>query len=248
MSLDLEALLAGLLPSAFWLALVYSRDRYEREPRRLVIGLFVLGVVPLLVAASLEGALRLRPDSRILATALVGAAGVGLIEEGAAFATFWAVCRRSAHLNEPVDGMIYASSVALGFAAFETTLYILGTYHKDLLLGYPAQAALVKAFFVIAPLRAFTGALGHLSFSGITGEAYGRLRTGSGSWHGVLVAYLKAAGLHAAYDLLVVYLVGFLVLLVALAYYVRLFRRALRDSPFRSSQLGRARAGTAAAR
>lgn len=237
MGLDAEAFLAALLPCAIWLGIVYTRDRYEREPKTLVLGLFALSILAVIASALVEGVLHLRPTSRFVAAALVGALGVGLVEEGAKFATMWLLVRRSSSLNEPVDGLIYASSVALGFAAFETTLYIVGTYHKDILLGLPAQAALVKAFLVVAPIRAFTGALGHMSFAGIVGEAYGRLRTGSGTRRGVWVAYLKAAGLHAAYDGLLLYLVGFLVLIGAVIYYVVLFRRALRDSPFRRGQL-----------
>lgn len=246
MGVDAEALLAAFVPCALWLVLIYSRDRYEREPKRLVIALFFLAIVPVIVAAVVEGFLHLRPQSPIVLAAAAGAIGVGLVEEGAKFATMWLVIRRSRNVNEPVDGIIYASSVALGFAAFETTLYIVGTYHRDLLLGYPAQAALVKAFLVVAPIRAFTGALGHVSFTGITGAAYGRLRTGTGTRRGVWAAYLTAAALHAAYDGLLLSGFGFLVLLGALGYYVALFRRALRDSPFRRSQLGPAPTGTAA--
>lgn len=248
MGLDAEAFLAALIPCAVWLAIVYSRDRYEREPKTLVLGLFVLAILAVIASALVEGVLHLRPTSRFVLAAIVGALGVGLIEEGSKFGVMWLLVRRNPNLNEPVDGMIYASSVALGFAAFETTLYIVGTYHKELLLGYPAQAAAVKAFFVVAPLRAFSGALGHLSFTGVVGEAYGRLRTGGGTRRGVWNAYLKAAALHAAYDGLLVYGVGVLVLLGAIVYYVRLFRTALADSPFRRAQLGTGPGGTAPAR
>lgn len=246
MGVDAEALVAALIPSVVWLAIVYSRDRYEREPKRLVAGLFALGLVAVVVSALVEGLLHLRPQSRVIATALAGAIGVGLVEEGAKFGSMWLLVRRSQDLNEPVDGIIYASSIALGFAAFETTLYIVGTYHRDLLLGYPAQAALVKAFLVVAPLRAFTGALGHLSFTGIVGAAYGRYRTGLATRRDVWIAYFQAAAFHAAYDGLVPYLLGFVVLAGGLWYYVALFRRGLRDSPFRSSQLRPGPAGTAA--
>ncbi|HEX6488024.1 MAG TPA: PrsW family intramembrane metalloprotease [Candidatus Dormibacteraeota bacterium] len=249
MRLDFEALLAGVLPALIWLSIVYTRDRYEREPKGLVAGLFAFSIVPLIVAAAAERALGVRPTAAVVAVALFGALMVGLIEEGAKFGGMWLLVRRNPNLNEPVDGMIYASSIALGFAALETTLYILSTYHRDLLMGAPQQVAAGQAFFVVAPIRAFTGALGHMSFTGITGEAYGRLRTGTGSRTGVFVAYLKAAGLHAAYDGLLgigLTLFGALALLGALAYYVRLFRRALRDSPFRREQAGWARGGTAA--
>jgi protease PrsW len=247
MGLDAEALIAALVPCAIWLALVYSRDRYEREPKRLVAGLFLLGLVAVIVSAVVEGLFHVRPQSSFLVAAVVGSAAVGLVEEGAKFGAMWVVVRRNPNLNEPVDGIIYASSIALGFAAFETTLYILGTYHKELLLGYPAQAAVVKAFLVVAPIRAFTGALGHMSFTGMVGAAYGRYRAGTATRRDVWIAYFKAAGFHAAYDGLLPYLVGFLVLLGALWYYVALFRTALRESPFRSAQLRTGQVGTAPA-
>ena len=67
---------------------------------------------------------------------------VGLIEEGSKLSVLAFGTRRNRNLNEPVDGMVYASAVALGFAAIETLTYILRTY--DIGLAYhlsPSSAA-----------------------------------------------------------------------------------------------------------
>ena len=81
--------------------------------------------------------------------------GVGLVEE---FFSYWAV-RRVAYdhpeFNEPVDGIIYAVSCGLGFAAFENMLYA-----STLGLG-------------VGMVRAVLTSLVHASFSGIVGFGMG---------------------------------------------------------------------------
>ena len=116
-------------------------------------------------------------------TIVISAIGVGLIEEGAIFGVVVLATRRSRQLNEPVDGMVYASTVALGFAAIETFLYILRAF--DIGVAYhltPADVASI-ALTQVAPERAILGNLGHMAWSGIIGYAYARrrLKLGGGS-------------------------------------------------------------------
>ncbi|MCA9729758.1 MAG: PrsW family intramembrane metalloprotease, partial [Candidatus Eisenbacteria bacterium] len=49
---------------------------------------------------------------------------IGPIEEGAKFLFARGVCYRWKEFDEPVDGVIYASTLALGFAAAENLLYV----------------------------------------------------------------------------------------------------------------------------
>jgi RsiW-degrading membrane proteinase PrsW (M82 family) len=234
-----EAALAAFIPSVVFLGIVYTRDRYEREPKLLIARLYVMSVLACAVAIVLESALRIDLTGSVV-TVVISAIGVGLIEEGAIFGVVVLATRRSRQLNEPVDGMVYASTVALGFAAIETFLYILRAF--DIGVAYhltPAHAASI-ALTQVAPERAILGNLGHMAWSGIIGYAYARRRLKLGGRFQLLCAYLAAASLHAVYDgtlSLNAPTLAYTSLAFSLVVYVHLFRHSLAASPFRRQQL-----------
>jgi protease PrsW len=239
-SVDVEAALAAFVPALIWLAVVYSKDKYEREPKVLIAWLFVASIVAVVVAVLIEQGVRPDLSASARGIVIVSALGVGLIEEGSKFGLTFLLTRRSRNLNEPVDGMIYASTVALGFAAIETTMYIIRIYHRVELLGFSPQVAFHVAFHQVAPVRAFTGALGHMSWAGIVGYAYGNHVAGTGSRRDIGTMLLLAAVLHAAYDGLLALgapTLAYAVLGVSIVLYIRRFRHALAISPFRTRQL-----------
>jgi len=239
MDIRTEAAIAAFVPSLAWLVLVYSRDRYEREPKRLIIRLYVMSVLAIAIAFVLESIARVQLTGAV-AVIIVSAVAVGLIEEGAKYSVVWLGTRRSGSLSEPVDGMIYASTVALGFAGIETLTYILRTYNVAVAYHLSPATAAHLALTVTAPSRALTGNLGHMSWAGIVGYAYGRWRCGTGTSAGVFRAYLAAAALHAGYDGLLglnAAPLAYTVLLVSVVIYIHLFRHALAASPYRHQQL-----------
>ncbi len=85
MDIRTEAAIAAFVPSLLWLALVYSRDRYEKEPKRLVAKCYALSIVAVAMAFVLESLAR--PRLTGAAVVVIGSAlVVGLIEEGSKFA------------------------------------------------------------------------------------------------------------------------------------------------------------------
>ena len=54
MDIRTEAAIAAFVPSLLWLVLVYSRDRYEKEPKWLVAKLYVMSVLAVALAFVLE--------------------------------------------------------------------------------------------------------------------------------------------------------------------------------------------------
>ncbi len=239
MDIRVEALVAAFLPSLGFLVLVYRRDRFEREPKLLMAKLYVMSVLAVAVAAALESATGVTLKGAV-GVIVCSAVGVGLIEEGSKFAVMVLGTRRSPHLNEPVDGMIYASTVALGFAAIETLTYIVRAYDQALGQDVTPRQAAHLAIVVVAPARAITGNLGHMAFAGIIGYAYARYRLGAGSRLEVFGAYLGGAALHASYDAFLALnapVLAYCVLVGSIGVYVFLFHRALAASPFRYHQL-----------
>ena len=248
MDIRTEAAIAAFVPSLLWLALVYSRDRYEKEPKRLVAKCYALSIVAVAMAFVLESLAR--PRLTGAAVVVIGSAlVVGLIEEGSKFAVLVLGTRRNPNLNEPVDGMVYATAVALGFAGLESLTYILRSYDVGLAYHLSPSSAAHLALVSTAPVRALVGNLGHMAWTGVIGYAYGRWRCGIGSRAAVFRAYLVAACGHATYDALLglhASVLAFTVLALGVVFYVHLFRRALAASPFRHHQV-RARADLAAA-
>src|ERR1700688_4496794 len=239
MDIRTEAAIAAFVPSLALLALVYSRDRYEKEPKWLVAKLYVMSILAIAMAFVLESATGPRLTGAVVVVLGSGLL-VGLIEEGSKFSVLVFGTRRNRHFNEPVDGMIYASAVALGFAAIESLLYILRTYDVGLAYHLSPSTASHLALTTTAPVRALVGNLGHLTWTGIIGYAYGRRRCGIGSRGAVWRAYLVAARGHGGDDALRglgAPPLAFSVLVVAVVVYVVLFRRALAASPFRHHQL-----------
>jgi len=239
MDIRTEAAIAAFVPSIALLIFIYTRDRYEREPKWLIVRLYVASILAVSLAFLLESATRPRLTGAVVVI-LGGGLVVGLIEEGSKFVVMVAGTRRTTHFNEPVDGMIYASAVALGFAAIESFTYILRTYDIGLAYHLSPTSAAQLALSVTAPERALVGNLGHLAWAGIIGYAYGRRRVGIGTRRAVFVAYIVAAIGHGLYDALLglrAPAVAYFVLAVGVLTYAVLFHRALAASPFRHDQL-----------
>jgi len=148
-----EAVIAAFVPSLLWLALVYSRDRYEREPKWLVSKLYVMSILAVAMAFVLESLTGPRLTGAV-ATVIGSALVVGLIEEGSKFAVLVLGTRRNPNPNEPVDGMVYATAVALGFAGIESLTYILRSYDVGLAYHLSPSSAAHLALVSTAPVRA----------------------------------------------------------------------------------------------
>ncbi|MDQ7842440.1 MAG: PrsW family intramembrane metalloprotease [Armatimonadota bacterium] len=270
MDIRIMALLAALVPALLWLWFFYSRDRYEREPKSLIGKLFLWGLLSGFWAAGLNDFLSALFGPQVNAAAEGGAITLAvtllaamvvlaaLNEETMKYLVTTNSTRNDPRFNEVVDGMIYLTTAALGFAAGENFGYIMrafvGTFQSATEAGasggQAGASALVAALAVTAPLRALLSSLGHVSWSGITGYVLGRRIVGGGSARSVVFGLLAASGLHAAYNLpqfldpdeaLLTPYFGLAVAVWALGVgiYFLLLRKALRASPFRRDQLAR---------
>jgi RsiW-degrading membrane proteinase PrsW (M82 family) len=122
---------AGLaaVGSILWLFYFNLKDRLAPEPKRRIAQAFGLGVVSALLACGGYRAATLLgfppsppkdPGELIVYCMFV----VGVVEEGAKFLVFRAVCARWKEFDERIDGLVYATAVALGFAALENVLFL----------------------------------------------------------------------------------------------------------------------------
>ena len=112
----------ALAPVVALLVWIYLKDAYEPEPRAFVMKVALAGGILVVGAAGLEALLSSwLPSSRTVESFIT----TGLTEELVKFAGAMLVFYRSRHFNEEMDGIVYSSSLALGFAAVENVLYVM---------------------------------------------------------------------------------------------------------------------------
>ena len=188
-------ILPVVAPVLFWGAYHYYKDRDLPEPPANLLFCFVLGIV----AAGLSKAmyvglepLGLRFDAVALAADNVPVLfaytmlGIGPIEELAKMIPFLLVAVRFKAFDDPMDGIIYASFIALGYAAVENYHYL------DFLTPTEAFA------------RGFAGPVIHIAFASIWAHWIARaLLAGKSLVRPAFIGFLLAAGLHGFYDFLV---------------------------------------------
>ncbi|HXF82137.1 MAG TPA: PrsW family glutamic-type intramembrane protease [bacterium] len=268
MDVRIVALLAALVPALLWLWFFYSRDRYEREPKSLIGKLFLWGLLSGFWAAGLNEFLFALFGPQVNAAGEGGAIGLAvtllgvmvvlaaLNEETMKYLVTTNSTRNDPRFNEVVDGMIYMTTAALGFAAGENFSYIMrafvATYEAAAEAGASAgqagTSAFVAAFAVMAPLRALLSTIGHVSWSGLVGYMLGRRIVGGGSARAVVFGLVGAGLLHTAFNLpqfldphdtlfTAYFGVSVVVWAASVGLYFLLLRRALRASPFRRNQL-----------
>ena len=122
-----------LVPLLFWGAYHYYHDRHRPEPVGNLLLCIVLGVTASFLSKYLYVALELidlRFDAvELAATNLTGlffyaVFGIGLIEEFAKMLPFLIVVLRFRAFDEPLDGIVYGSFIALGYALVENMHYV----------------------------------------------------------------------------------------------------------------------------
>ncbi|MBQ9930633.1 MAG: PrsW family intramembrane metalloprotease [Oscillospiraceae bacterium] len=164
---------AALLPAIALCIYVYKKDRVEKEPIGLLMGLLVLGALSCYPAGELEsvafdwireifkpfgqeseGVLYLSDTTYKIYNAVKYVFGVALIEEGIKFLILFTVTKDNKNFNSLFDGLIYAIFVSLGFAALENVFYV---------LRYGWQTAIARAIYSVP---------GHMFFSVLMGYGY----------------------------------------------------------------------------
>lgn len=117
----LTALFAGIIPAILWLIFWLQEDRKRPEPRGYITATFFAGMVAVVLALPAE-----RFVQQILSsTPVFMVLGWAAIEEILKFGAAWFTGLSSKMMDEPVDGMIYLITAALGFAALENVLFLL---------------------------------------------------------------------------------------------------------------------------
>ncbi len=155
---------AALLPALYLLYLIYKLDRIEKEPPKLLLSLFGLGVLAALASILIETVLGLLLDragleqGSILYAVLLAFVVVALAEEGTKYLFLRLRTWKHEAFNYRFDAVVYAVFISLGFAAFENVLYV------------------TQNGLAVAIPRAILSVPGHMAFAVIMGAFYGRAK------------------------------------------------------------------------
>ncbi|WP_199698621.1 PrsW family intramembrane metalloprotease [Deinococcus cavernae] len=123
MALPLSLLLAGVV-TGWWLWFFVRRDRHP-EPAWLLARTFAWGMFAWLVAAAFEASLGRLLNSDLPLALLLVALLTATIEEVSKFVAA-STATTEPSFDEPMDGLVYAVTAALGFALVENLTYVLG--------------------------------------------------------------------------------------------------------------------------
>jgi protease PrsW len=143
------ALLGGLIPALLWLWFFLREDAAHPEPKWLILAAFLSGMIAVLLALPTEMLLKCAAastwpmypwrapfDTLSFCQDVRGADPVFLwaaAEELLKYSVAVAVILWRTAVDEPIDAMIYLITVALGFAALETGLFLLNPLgHGDI--------------------------------------------------------------------------------------------------------------------
>lgn len=114
-------LLIGLLPVLFWLVVFYFMDFLEPEPKRFVLGVFVLGVIVAngFVFPLLDRYLNVQEWTRYSSTGLKLILFIliyGFVQEYIKYIILRSTIFNHKEFDERADGLIYGAAIGLGFS------------------------------------------------------------------------------------------------------------------------------------
>lgn len=164
--LVLVCIVVSLVPAVIWLGVFVQQDRLEPEPKRFILGVFVLG--GLLAQAVGMPAIRdlfrvqdwltvSRPLVNLLGSILI----IGFIQEYLKYAGVRFTVFGSSEFDERVDGIIYGAAIGVGFATMLNINYVVGSGGVNLGIGV---------------MRIVIVTLAQASFAGVSGYFLGRAK------------------------------------------------------------------------
>ncbi len=223
-------ILAAALP-ALWLIRHYVRHDAYPEPRGLIIKTALMGIViivPILIVELLLMFVIGEDAPHMLTVFLHAFVVFGFTEEMFKYLVLKKYCSTKSDFDEPMDGIVYAVLVSLGFALLENVIYVLDA-------ASVAGPDGVAVGFGTAVLRAFTAVPAHASFGVIMGFHFSNQHFGTAKKRFFPTALLLPILWHGAYDFLLlaahpVTLLAFIPLLIYLLKTAkRLHRQRMRE-------------------
>ena len=149
-------LLAALAPIVFWLRFFYKRDKLNPEPKKLIIKAFIFGALMVIPAGLIESWIGYLIPAEFIILVIVAP----IVEELLKFLGMKRSIGKHKAFDEPIDGIIYAAAVGLGFASVENIFYVREAYQT----GMMGTVAIIRAIVTI-PWHAIFAAMWGYAYS-----------------------------------------------------------------------------------
>ncbi|MPM25051.1 hypothetical protein SDC9_71541 [bioreactor metagenome] len=226
----MEIITLALAPVLAFALFVYLKDKYNREPLVWLLVAFAAGCLligpAIIIERLLEDRVGLSIGPNTGSLVINAFVVVALTEELCKFAVLRIVFYRKKFFTEPINGIVYAVMLSLGFAFAESLIYILGAsniYATAIVRSVTA----VPAHFIFAVFMGY--------FMGSAKFTYLHRRTGL-----VWLGFGLAVFFHGFYDVFLLawwtpddlQYISYAFLLFGLVYSVILINRAQKRSPF----------------
>ena len=161
--------LAGLLPMLLYAWILYLLDRYEKEPIKILLGVFFWGAIfaagaAFLINTASSMGVYLITQSEYATQITISTMIAPAVEEtlkGMAVLVVYLIYR--SEFDSPLDGLVYGGITALGFAATENIWYI----HK---LGFVENGW--QGLLDLAVIRVFLVGWQHPFYTSFTGLGF----------------------------------------------------------------------------
>lgn len=220
--------LAAIAPSVALAYFFYIKDKYEKEPRYLLMKAFLLGVIAVIPVLFLEMKLNVFDASEngdLVSIGYTAFIVAGLVEEGFKFLIFYMLIWRNHEFDEMYDAIVYSVFVSLGFATIENIGYVLSTG------------------FGIALLRSVTAVPAHALFGVSMGYYLGIARFAREQYRAKYfrLGLIVPVVLHGIYDFILMsrkyYMITVFILYIAYLWSrgMRNVRELVESSPFKTS-------------
>jgi len=203
----LVAIPMAFIPAFFFSWFLYWLDRYEKEPRWLLLmtffwGGFIAIIGTLIVASIFEIGFSFVLNDAVLEDIAGGSITAPLVEEfmkGLAVLAVFLLFRKE--FDSVLDGIIYGGIAGLGFAATENVFYFMGQYSEAGWAGMFANFALRVGVF----------AWGHPFYTAFTGLGFAVARTNKNILIKIaapVIGYFFAVAAHAFHNTVLLFVSG----------------------------------------
>ena len=183
----MNLLLLAVTPIFIVILYIYYKDKYEKEPRRLLLYNFLLGaivsiIITMIMYYGFNIILPLPDRTSVFQQFIRAFFVVGFTEEFSKYIIVKFYSQAKADFNEPFDGIVYAVMVSMGFAATENIMYVL------------------QGGYYVGILRAFTAVPAHATFGILMGYFVGKAKFSKNRVVLNITGLLLAILFHGAYD------------------------------------------------
>ena len=180
-------LFAAITPVLVIIFFIYLKDKYEKEPKRLMLYTFLLGaiisiIITIILYLVLDYFLPLKDNFNLKQQFIKAFFVVALTEEFSKYVIVRYYAQPKNAFNEPFDGIVYAVMASLGFAFTENIMYV------------------IQGGFEVALVRAFTAVPAHATFGILMGYFMGKAKFNGKLITDNIIGLFLAILFHGAYD------------------------------------------------